>query len=71
MHSLRLLTFASLVLFVARALAEGAETPRADAKLLTADLATCVASWDSGSHITKSHWRKVCQRSVNYRSHGH
>ena len=25
----------------------------------------CMASWDSGTHITKPNWRKICERQLS------
>lgn len=30
-------------------------------------LEQCMATWDSGTHITKSRWREICQRQINER----
>ena len=28
-------------------------------------LEQCMASWDSGTHITKPNWRKICERQLS------
>ena len=28
-------------------------------------LERCMASWDSGTHITKPNWRKICERQLS------
>lgn len=30
-------------------------------------LTQCMETWDAGTHITKSHWREICQRQLNDR----
>jgi hypothetical protein len=33
----------------------------------TRTLEGCMATWDAGTHITKSRWREICQRNINAR----
>ena len=30
-------------------------------------LEACMATWDKGTHISKSRWREICQRNLNAR----
>lgn len=30
-------------------------------------LSQCMDTWDTGTHITKSKWREICQRQLNER----
>jgi hypothetical protein len=30
----------------------------------------CMATWDKGTHISKSRWREICQRNANDREAG-
>ncbi|CAN1722997.1 exported protein of unknown function [Hyphomicrobium sp. 1Nfss2.1] len=30
-------------------------------------IAQCMDTWDTGTHITKSKWREICQRQLNER----
>lgn len=33
----------------------------------THTLESCMATWDKGTHISKSRWREICQRNINAR----
>jgi hypothetical protein len=33
----------------------------------THSLENCMATWDKGTHISKSRWREICQRNANDR----
>jgi hypothetical protein len=33
----------------------------------TRTLEGCMATWDKGTHITKSRWREICKRNANDR----
>jgi hypothetical protein len=47
------------------------DKPAADDKpkyLATEPLESCVARWDSGTHMTKSKWRETCKRVSDERS---
>jgi len=47
------------------ALVEGEEKATGNRDATSQDkLEQCMASWDSGTHITKSSWRLICQREL-------
>ena len=38
-----------------------------EASVDTRTLEGCMATWDKGTHISKSRWREICQRNINAR----
>ena len=49
-----------------KALVEGQEKATATHDATSQDkLEQCMASWDSGTHITKPNWRKICERQLS------
>jgi hypothetical protein len=48
-------------------LVEGQEkaTATRDASSSQQKLDQCMASWDTGTHITKPNWRKICERQLS------
>lgn len=45
----------------AAATAQGAAVSRAE------KMAQCMATWDTGTHITKAKWREICERQIDER----
>jgi hypothetical protein len=49
-----------------KALVEGQEKAIATPETTAQEkLEQCMASWDSGTHITKPNWRKICERQLS------
>jgi hypothetical protein len=40
---------------------------KAEAAVDSRTLEGCMATWDKGTHISKSRWREICQRNANDR----
>lgn len=48
------------------ALVEGQEKAAATHDATSQDkLDQCMASWDTGTHITQANWRKICERQLS------
>jgi hypothetical protein len=49
-----------------KALVEGQEKATATHDATSQEkLGRCMESWDSGTHITKPNWRKICERQLS------
>ena len=49
-----------------RALVEGEEKATATHEPTAQEkLDQCMGSWDTGTHITKANWRKICERQLS------